>query len=764
MCLSKRLRFIIFLSALVLVFAHAGAVSAMAISGIVVDDTGCPIVGASVLLVRDGLAIAGRATDGSGRYTLTTGGDTTTAELRISAVGFSPVVIPVAPRGDVTLAEIQLLSAPPDMGTIRVTPQEQPTRAQVTTAVALREHARRALVPSDPISSLDGPAAARQGSSHSAQVRVDGTNPKYFLNSLTIGTDPSHYGAFAIIPMSVISQMRFYSHGTQANFGAPSAVELATTEDFSKHRTSEVQVSTIDVTARQSMGTGSFSLLGSVRKSVLDEIVTNIDASSDRQTIPPTSFLDLFVSAGWRLSSVYTVTLDQYHVRDHLRFNTSGATDGNDGVDTYQKTTGSYAGLRVKALYPGVLLRGSFGIQGSNKAYSAHPQTEGSNHFSLDLREESCDNTFNLSAEWTSWGTSLELGTQGLIRSRRDIAVEQNGWNFLPPFANSNNAYIYQEALNGAWGQHHGSAAEFQQAVYLTAERNVGRLTMRGGLRTEYFAALRQKSVLVNRASLSYQPDSRTDFTLFHGTFAESPADNILEPYQVLITADRGNLSALKTDMWSLDVNHRDWNLSLFHKQITDRPVVTPDYSQVDYARFIVSPSFLTVQSSGSATFTGGSINWDRKQFPSKEFDTRLWYGYTLARKVENGISTPYELNAPHRFGGSLDWHATKRWLVGGELQIRSGYPYTPTREARRVRFSEYYSPAYYETQLANENSLRFPTSAFVNLHAGYSYPGGAVYVSISNVTNRANPIVNSSSGYIYDAGILPMVGFEFRF
>ncbi|MCK4462232.1 MAG: hypothetical protein KAW46_10535 [candidate division Zixibacteria bacterium] len=51
-----------------------------------------------------------------------------------------------------------------------------------------------------------------------------------------------------------------------------------------------------------------------------------------------------------------------------------------------------------------------------------------------------------------------------------------------------------------------------------------------------------------------------------------------------------------------------------------------------------------------------------------------------------------------------------------------------------------------------------------VNLHFLIDFGGSELYCNIANVTNRGNPIMNTANGFVYDAGILPTVGYRLRF
>jgi hypothetical protein len=74
------------------------------------------------------------------------------------------------------------------------------------------------------------------------------------------------------------------------------------------------------------------------------------------------------------------------------------------------------------------------------------------------------------------------------------------------------------------------------------------------------------------------------------------------------------------------------------------------------------------------------------------------------------------------------------------------------------------YTESYYQEYLRSENSKEFPINAALNLHCAYDFGNSAVYASVSNVTNRANPVIFTGRKYIYDLGIFPSIGFSTEF
>ena len=98
------------------------------------------------------------------------------------------------------------------------------------------------------------------------------------------------------------------------------------------------------------------------------------------------------------------------------------------------------------------------------------------------------------------------------------------------------------------------------------------------------------------------------------------------------------------------------------------------------------------------------------------------------------------------------------------EAYLRSGFPYTPTRSASFYYDEHRLSEQYYESALSTENEARFPLNAVLNAHINFNFGNSELFITVANVTDRINPIINTSDGFIYDAGILPSVGFQWRF
>jgi hypothetical protein len=45
-----------------------------------------------------------------------------------------------------------------------------------------------------------------------------------------------------------------------------------------------------------------------------------------------------------------------------------------------------------------------------------------------------------------------------------------------------------------------------------------------------------------------------------------------------------------------------------------------------------------------------------------------------------------------------------------------------------------------------------------------FDFGDSELFFSVANLTNHANPMINTAGGFIYDAGLLPSIGFRQRF
>jgi hypothetical protein len=215
----------------------------------------------------------------------------------------------------------------------------------------------------------------------------------------------------------------------------------------------------------------------------------------------------------------------------------------------------------------------------------------------------------------------------------------------------------------------------------------------------------------------------------------------------------------VKTELGTIELEWRGLNLGLFRKTLRDLAVVSPDFAAVDTSGRRVDPDFIEVGSEGSAVFDGLYTTFQPDHIWNDRLGLTVSYAYTVSRAYDHGILTRYALDVPHRFQARADFKWTPRLSLGVEVQVRSGYPFSPLRTNWTAGDSRVYRWEYYRGTLEDENSLRFATNAYLNLSCRYRMGRVELLLSIANVTNRSNPVVYSSAGLIYDAGILPMLG-----
>jgi hypothetical protein len=383
---------------------------------------------------------------------------------------------------------------------------------------------------------------------------------------------------------------------------------------------------------------------------------------------------------------------------------------------------------------------------------------------SLDLSESSLTDLAALRLRLTVGLSELDVGGQLAHVRARHTNVDQRNWNFLPPFANSDNPFIYQQALNETFGSFHDSSNELNGAGFASFGSRLGCLRFTQGFRWEYFSNLSGKPPLSLRTALTLGVGADRQVEFFAGTFAENPVNNILEPYQVLIRADLERLRPIRHTLVSATYTHGPLRLSLYDKAMTAVPVVTPDFVHAPTKTRKIGREFIGMTSSGQARFRGGSVTFKLDRLIARSFQAEVAYAYCSAYRVDHGVGIDHSLEAPHRLCCRLDWQATQRLRLGAGLNIRSGYPYTPSQTSLDISTPDPYQPNYYRAAIGQENTSRFPLNSSLALNAEYCFGSAILFASIANVTNRANPIINSAGGYIYDAGILPNLGVRISF
>lgn len=734
------------------------------IHGVILDDANQPIIGASIILYSNARPIGGAASDENGRFKISLTSMSGDLELRVSSIGFEEYRQSLSSSDIGRSLTITCKPSAVELSSITVRPAPEPSLMRLTVpSKKIILLSSRSLVVTNPTAALQYPQIARIGSAHSTQIRINGTSPIFHLNGISIGSDPNHFGMFSVVPATIVEQIDFRPQGTDASFGLPSIIDFKTISAFEDRSSSEINFSTMELTGTIRRSSESKYLIGAARKSILDHIVNSFDVSSQQATIPPTSFSDIFLSTGMKVSSHWQLGLDQYHVRDYLAFNTASTSETETAVQTYQRANESYVGFKMNGIYGPTLFTTTLAVRSGKRSYQADPDEEKTSHsVTVDLSEKVTTYLANLSGELDLRNWQIRAGGQIESAPNRTMTLSQNNWNLLPPFNTSDNPYIYQVAVNRLYGSAERTIDQRSTAAYLSLGRTLGPLSLTGGLRHQTFAHL-AGDAFVPRFSATLTTGDRSNLTLFYGGFAEDPVTTVLEPYQVIIRSYASDLNPISTHLLSADYTHGPAKVSLFKKSIEDLPEISPDFNQPYIGPGQMNPDFLRMRSGGRLEFRGGSLSLDIPKLFSPRLSFYGSYAYTEATRTEHGVSFPYEANATQRMQTQFEYALSKKVKLGSELFVRSGYHFSPTRQVMYYSENSIYNEEYYTTMLGKENSRSFPTNAALNLYANFSLGNVTLNLAITNATNRYNPIIKSPSGYVYDAGILPSVGLRWQ-
>jgi len=300
-------------------------------------------------------------------------------------------------------------------------------------------------------------------------------------------------------------------------------------------------------------------------------------------------------------------------------------------------------------------------------------------------------------------------------------------------------------------------------SVFVSLKYTLDDIEIESGLRSEYFGSLLKKWHLVYRNALRFKTGDKGNLELYHGTFTENPANRLLEPYQVLIHANLGRLEPVRTRLTAVNYSQGSFKIGVFYKTINHQPIVSPDFSKIN-TDYSVGEQFIGISSEGQSTFSGGDVSLDLKKFISDRINLYTYYSFTGSRKTITGITIPYDLDSPHRAFVRLNYRLNGTIKLGGEVAVRSGYPFTPIRRVSTDRLESIYTRDYYLAELKKENFSRFPVNATFNLYADMNFGKTTLFLSVSNISNNGNPVVNTNNGFIYDAGILPSIGLKHTF
>ena len=735
------------------------------LSGSVIDSAGRPIIGASVTLSKDGQPVSGSATDEVGAFSLRIGDTTRGLTLTCTAVGFRVWSCQLDSLLSIDELVISLSPESIDIGGFTVRPLRDEERDdKVYGSEEVNNPSKTSLVSNNPIDAVREPQISRQGSSYSSKLRINGTIPTYYLNGIPIGSDPNHYGMFSIIPAPAVGRIAFHGSGTSAEFEVPATLELSSPAPFGHHFGGEAEFSFVQATTSASWGTDRFFTSGTVRKSVLDKLVRRFEISSNRRTLPPTNFQDVFLSSGWRLSTHHSLFLDQYYTRDYLAYDLGPTLNHPDGLNTYQHMNEQFQGMRLVSLYGKYLVTTTLGRRSLSEEYRVSP-VSGANNQGVHLRliERSTIDLAGLQVNYSYGKTEFLTGTQLEYVTGRATDMHQQNWNFLPPDANSDNPYYYQHELNQLYGQYLAHVQERNAAGYFSITQRFGPLSLESGIRYEQFGNLDHSRSLLFRQRWTFRLSDNDRLSFYGGTFAENPVKRILEPYQVLVRANLAHLSSVHTKLISASYRHGDIKGEVFAKRVTSLPVLTPDYSRVSSEQGVMD-GFIEIESAGQTDFYGADISTEWKQLLNSKFNLYLYYGYTHGVKRSSNVIVPFDLTARHKFQLDLGYRPTRTLRFGANIAGHTGYPYTPTFASALAKSGDRYANSSYTQYVASENSARFPLNMSLNLSAGMTIDRMEIFLNVVNATNRANPIINTADGFVYDAGLFPSIGIKMEF
>lgn len=755
------------------------------VRGVITDQSGRAIVGATAALVWNNQTLSGTACDTAGLFTLSwstvseTGRaiDSDSLALECSAIGFETVLIPLNEMSIDETVHIRLFTSIVELSGVtasaaRITPDRTESDDS-----EVRAAAQRSFVSSNPLAAVRSAAVSRSGSAFGSQVRFSGSNPNHTLNGVSLGSDPAHYGMFALLPSASVARVSFTDQSLSASAGSASAVALETDRRFGPTAGGNVSLSALEsVGAYRLSGERGF-LSGSLRKSVLDKLIRYAPGVRERATIPPTNYQDIYLSAGYRLRPGTDLFIDQFLAQDFLAFNTQATSVNSAGVETFQHTRRHNSALSLRHSAGRSLFKAHLNYESFKSEYRAGAlDTQNPAALQLDLRENGyiLQAGADLSVERES--SRYQIGAAYKNRSNPGISLSQSNWNFLPPQSTSDNPHFYQLSLNTLYDELTVSDRGQELVFYADFERHWGSWHLQSGLRAQFNDHLAESARGLIRIALTQRWNERESLQLAFGGFAESPVKNLIDPYQILIRDNLAQLKYEKTQLAKLTYTRsgqmgRRFSAAIFAKRMYDLSSLTPEFftPETEIER-VFALADLSMQSNTSQTHTGFNLAYSDPAAFGESLDERLSlrvsYAYTHSAEETNGISTVLSEDAPHRFELDLAVDAGKMYDFGIQLFARSGYRYTEpvSPQAPMMALPTVYTELEYSAALASLNRERFPLNLNVNLSASKTFGDLALYMNVGNFFNRANPMVRTLDGYVYDAGILPSIGASYNF
>ena len=155
----------------------------------------------------------------------------------------------------------------------------------------------------------------------------------------------------------------------------------------------------------------------------------------------------------------------------------------------------------------------------------------------------------------------------------------------------------------------------------------------------------------------------------------------ILEPNQALIRAHLTELSPIRTRLVTADYSIGPLQFGIFRKWITNKPIVSPDYRQVYTENQDISPEFPQHVIPGPRRLPWPLDRPHARAIPVLPAVPSHFVCALEAARTEHGITYPHELDSRHRVLTEIDCRASSKVSLGMQLQIRTGYPYSPLRK-----------------------------------------------------------------------------------
>lgn len=754
---------------IVVCLRQASAAAGCILSGTIADSLGQPLEGVSVSVFPQGGDTLVVISDSLGFYSLTLAViESLPASMRVTAVGYLPsvreIIIAVGElRIDFTLVP----TAIPIRGIEVISEAERDWFTKRVSSDEVRTAAMRSVVPSNPLAAVVVPQLARIGPSLSAMYRVDGSVPQYYLDGLSLGADPAHFGMFSHLPLQAIDQIRISAEGTEASRGSPSCVDLSSIAQFEPHHRGEVQVSLIDGTVWYSRGGNRSFASVTMRRSVIDQLAQRIDLGSSRQTIPDPTFQDVVLTSGVRLSRHFRWLATGYYSWDRLGYQLGswGSTGYANDIWSQQSATERYLGSSLLGQFGEMSTTAAVGIRSTSRHYRAFiPDSPNPNDLNVDLTENSLLINSLLKLEWVQRRTEYSVGWQMRSYARLNTDLEHEDWNLLSPFAHSNDVYCYQTELNDIYGNRELSLRPTAHAWFGSAIWRTERISFENGVRLEYFGGLDRPMTVGTRHRLAVRVGRGITADAGIGRYYESPISGALESYQVPIRAGLKHLIPVNTTVLSGRIQSGWFSVDISRRLIRNLPNMTPDFDHrlwlYQNGHYVADPEFLTMRSIGRIQTTTLAVTLQTPRPLWGSLKPSASYARSRSRQAECSVWTPYDLDSPHRWTLQLDFSPPGRLSLGARWQYHTGYPYTPDRGFHPVQ----YSASWYARYRSQANSERFQANISFDVYGQYSRGRWTLFASVANLTNHANEMIRGAREFVYDAGLLPNVGVRCRF